>query len=196
MGARGGVGRGVYLADDANLTAIGPMIVYDLTCAVGHRFESWFPTGAAFDSQQADGAVVCPLCGNREIGKAPMAPRIARGAAGPAQSSEGSDGSDATDGDRTAGSGASRGTITQAPSASPAPAAPAAMFDMLRQLRRHIENNCDYVGTSFPEEARRIYYGEVSQRDIYGEASPEEVAELKEEGIETQRIPWLPRRDA
>ena len=66
---------------------------------------------------------------------------------------------------------------------------------MLRHLRRHIETNFDYVGTSFPEEARRIFYGETSQRDIYGEASPEEAAALKEEGIETQRIPWLPRRD-
>jgi hypothetical protein len=170
------------------------MIVYDLTCAVGHRFESWFPTGAAFDSQQADGAVVCPLCGNREIGKAPMAPRIARGTSGRATGDNGNDGNE---GDRAAGSGASSGTITEAPSSSAAPAAPpAAMFDMLRQLRRHIETNCDYVGTSFPEEARRIYYGEASQRDIYGEASPEEVAELKEEGIDTQRIPWLPRRDA
>lgn len=167
------------------------MIVYDLTCAVGHRFESWFPTGAAFDSQQADGAVECPLCGNRQIGKAPMAPRIARGASGR------SAGDDGDESDRAPGSGGSSGTGTEAPPASAAPATPPpAMFEMLRQLRRHIETNCDYVGTSFPEEARRIYYGEVSQRDIYGEASAEEVAELKEEGIDTQRIPWLPRRDA
>ena len=48
----------------------------------------------------------------------------------------------------------------------------------------------------FPEEAQRIFRGESSPRDIYGEASAEEVAALQEEGIETQRIPWLPCRNS
>lgn len=171
------------------------MIVYDLTCAIGHRFESWFQSAAAFDAQQRESVVACPFCGNREVGKAPMAPRVARGTPAPAAErqvtveKEPGPAAVANGGGDGAGSGGggSDGGVS---------GPPAAMIDMLRQLRRHIESNCDYVGDAFPEEARRIFYGEASPRDIYGEASAEDAAELQEEGIETQRIPWLPRRDS
>ena len=62
----------------------------------------------------------------------------------------------------------------------------------VRKLCRKIEENCDYVGQDFAEEARRIHYGECQPRDIYGQASDAEVVELREEGVEFQRIPWLP----
>lgn len=162
------------------------MIVYDLTCAIGHRFESWFQSAAAFDSQQREGIVSCPFCGNREVGKAPMAPRIARGTPAPAAERQGTAGQEKEPAAPPAGEGGSDGGTSEPP---------AAMIEMLRQLRRHIESNCDYVGAAFPEEARRIFYGESSPRDIYGEASAEDAAALREEGIETQRIPWLPRRN-
>jgi hypothetical protein len=167
------------------------MIVYDLTCAVGHRFESWFPSGAAFDAQQESGAVECPFCGNREIGKAPMAPRVARGALPPIAGDARRESS--VDADSMP---AGAGVPAVASGLAAAPAAPAAMFEMLQRLRQHIEHNCDYVGAAFPEEARRIFYGESERRDIFGEASAKEAAALKEEGIEAHQIPWLPRRDA
>jgi hypothetical protein len=66
----------------------------------------------------------------------------------------------------------------------------------LRELRRQVETNCDYVGPRFPEEARRIHYGECDPRDIYGESTAEEAEALKEEGVEVQRIPWLPPENA
>jgi hypothetical protein len=66
----------------------------------------------------------------------------------------------------------------------------------LRELRRQVESNCDYVGQRFPEEARRIHYGEADPRGIYGESSAEEAEELEEEGVEVQRIPWLPPENA
>jgi hypothetical protein len=62
----------------------------------------------------------------------------------------------------------------------------------LVELRRKVEENCDYVGNRFAEEARRIHYGEVEERGIYGEATEAETTELKEEGIEVGRIPWVP----
>ena len=62
----------------------------------------------------------------------------------------------------------------------------------LLELRRQVESNCDYVGERFPEEARRIHYGESNPRGIYGETTSEEAEALKEEGVEVQRIPWLP----
>lgn len=66
----------------------------------------------------------------------------------------------------------------------------------LSELREHVEKTADYVGEKFPEEARKIHYGETDKRNIYGEASKEEAKELAEEGIDVAMIPWLPRSDA
>ena len=73
---------------------------------------------------------------------------------------------------------------------------PAQMRAALLELRRQVESNCDYVGPRFAEEARKIHYGDVDPRGIYGEATPEESRELKEEGISFGRIPWVPTSDA
>ena len=65
----------------------------------------------------------------------------------------------------------------------------------LSEVRRQVEENCDYVGADFAEEARKIHYGEVDKRDIYGEATGEEAKELHEEGVDFGVIPWAPRMD-
>lgn len=70
------------------------------------------------------------------------------------------------------------------------------MREHLGEMRRKVEENCDYVGDRFADEARKIHYGETDARGIYGEATDEQHQELVEEGIETARIPWLPRDDA
>ena len=66
----------------------------------------------------------------------------------------------------------------------------------LREIRDHVEKNSDNVGKKFPEEARKIHYGEAEERSIHGEATAEEAEELSEEGIDVQQIPWLPNHDA
>jgi len=76
------------------------------------------------------------------------------------------------------------------------PISQAQMRQMLVQLRKQVEQNCDYVGEQFAEEARKIHYGEVDPRGIYGEATDVESKELAEEGIEFGRIPWIPTTDA
>lgn len=76
------------------------------------------------------------------------------------------------------------------------PVSPAQMRAALVELRRQVETHCDYVGPGFAEEARRIHYGEVDPRAIYGEATAEESRELKDEGISFGRIPWVPTSDA
>jgi hypothetical protein len=73
---------------------------------------------------------------------------------------------------------------------------PAQMRAALVELRRQVETNCDYVGQRFAEEARKIHYGEVDPRGIYGEATIEESRELKDEGIEVGRVPWISPGDA
>jgi hypothetical protein len=149
------------------------MIVFDLKCAKHHVFEAWFASSAVYERQAKAGKVQCPICGVTEIEKAPMAPNVARGAAEPAQEQAG----------------------PPAPRA-PHPAQVIEAMNVLRQLRDSIEKNFDHVGTRFPEEARKIHYGEVEKRAIYGDASPEDARTLRDEGIEIGQIPWLPRHDS
>jgi hypothetical protein len=68
-------------------------------------------------------------------------------------------------------------------------------MEVMDNLRRHVEDTCDYVGVDFPEEARRIHYGEADPRGIYGEASENDTSALKDEGIEVHRFPWRNRRN-
>jgi len=75
-------------------------------------------------------------------------------------------------------------------------AGPAAYMAALRELRQQVEANCDNVGERFPEEARKMHYGEAEKRNIYGEATESEAEALSDEGIECQRIPWVPPHDA
>ncbi len=66
----------------------------------------------------------------------------------------------------------------------------------LGELRRRVEENCEHVGDNFAEEARKIHYGESDPRNIYGEATEQESTELKDEGVEFERIPWTPPHDS
>ena len=69
------------------------------------------------------------------------------------------------------------------------------VLEAVATLTRHLEENCEYVGEDFAEEARRIHYGETAERDIFGEATEQETADLDDEEIPYWRIPALPRRD-
>jgi hypothetical protein len=78
----------------------------------------------------------------------------------------------------------------------PAALRAAALMKELGELRRKIETTCDNVGDKFAEEARKMHYGEAKKRNIYGDATEREAAELAEEGIEVGRVPWVPRTDS
>ncbi|HEY8351799.1 MAG TPA: DUF1178 family protein, partial [Sphingomonadales bacterium] len=64
------------------------------------------------------------------------------------------------------------------------------------KIRAHVEENFDYVGRSFPEEARKIHYGEAEPRPIYGEATAQESRALREEGVEVMPLPFMTKHDA
>ena len=151
------------------------MIVYELRCSGDHAFEAWFRDSTAYDEQAAKGAIVCPDCGDTAVCKAPMAPRIARGRRDAA-------------GDQAGGEGGATRTYAHAKSAETRRA--------LAELRRQVEESCDYVGDAFAEEARKIHYGETDEHNIYGEATDDEAQELTDEGIKVGKIPWLPRTDS
>ena len=62
-------------------------------------------------------------------------------------------------------------------------------------FRKYIEKNCMNVGNNFPQVARSIYYDKKTSRGIYGNATPEETAELLEEGIDITTIPWITKSE-
>ena len=157
------------------------MIRYTLNCDHGHTFESWFANSSAYDKQAKRSLIACPVCSSSKVEKAIMAPRLGR--------------SDAVE------EPIAPPPAAPAPApATPTPAAPVAMMSpverelrsKLKELREHIVKNADYVGPRFPEQARKIHYGEVEHRSIYGEATPEEAEELNEEGIAFHPLPVLP----
>ena len=172
------------------------MIRYALVCAKGHSFESWFPNSAAYDKQAKRGLVTCPACGDSKVEKAIMAPtlsgtkkRAARPAPGRASAAEAP----------TAEAPTTEAPVAGAPTTDAAKA-PVAMMSpqerefraKLKELRDHLTKNADYVGQKFPEEARKMHYGEIDHRSIYGEASPQQAKDLHEEGIEFHPLPVLP----
>jgi hypothetical protein len=126
--------------------------------------------------------VTCPICNSAKVEKTIMAPRVVgtkkRGAAPAPATAPGA---------------------AETPAAADAPK-PVAMVspqerelrNKLKELREHLIKNADYVGQKFPEEARKMHYGEIEHRSIYGEASPDQAKELHEEGIEFHPLPVLP----
>ncbi len=135
------------------------MKVLNLRCGQHHAYEGWFASEADFVSQQERGIVACPLCGDTATVRLPSAPRL---------------------------------NVSR--HAAPAEAARAAGTEMtlqsqwLRAVRQVIDSTED-VGERFPEEARRIHYGEVEERGIRGRATREDADALREEGIGVMSLP-------
>lgn len=174
------------------------MILYVLKCTVDHRFEAWFRNSEAFDTQAASGAVSCPVCGDVSITKAPMAPMIGKGRSGKSASQPSADQAEEARAVAEVAAGQAMERVVEEVQANPSQAEEIAgeMRRHLTDLRKSVEDNCDYVGDRFAEEARRMHYGEAETRGIYGEASEDDAAELREEGVNVHRIPWLPRTNS
>ena len=145
------------------------MIRYALNCDQGHEFDSWFQSSSAYDKQIKRGLLACPHCGSAKVDKAIMAPRLS-------------------------------GTNKEEAEPVAAKKAPVAMLSpqeqeirsKLKELRDHLTKNAENVGQKFPDEARKMHYGDIEHRSIYGEASPEEAKDLADEGIEFHPLPILP----
>lgn len=161
------------------------MKVFDLCCAHGHGFEGWFGSDDDFRRQLDDGLLECPLCADRLITKRPSAPRLNLSGARESGAVRARDASvSAAPGPAAdAAEGAGRSGSSEA---TPAPAALQAMW---LQAVSHVLKNTEDVGERFPEEVRRIHYGEVEHRGIRGQATPEQRAELADEGIEVMALP-------
>lgn len=154
------------------------MIHYALRCSRDHAFDGWFANSTGFDAQVKRGLVECPTCGDRAVERGLMAPALSR-------------------------KGNAAVSKTPDPIPQPSPPAMAVVPDRLpahiraglQKMRAEVERNCDYVGTDFAAEARRIHDGESAPRGIYGESTVEQAEALAEDGIAVSRIPWVPRAD-
>lgn len=142
------------------------MIVYDLECEHGHRFEGWFGSASEFDTQIADKLLACPVCSSGNVVRRPSASYVNTGA------------SDTPHRDQQE----SRSASVPQQYANVPP-------EIVAKVIEHIVNNTEDVGNRFPEEARKIYYKEAPERHIRGVASPVEVDSLRDEGIEVVSLP-------
>jgi hypothetical protein len=157
------------------------MIRYALACDKVHVFESWFQNSAAYDTQVKAALITCPVCNSAKVEKTLMAPGVVgakkRAGAPPASPSSPRPAADTAD------------TATPVAMMSPQEQE---FRKKLKELRDHLTKNADYVGQKFPEEARKMHYGDIEHRSIYGDASPDQAKELHEEGIEFHPLPVLP----
>jgi hypothetical protein len=153
------------------------MIIYELTCTAGHRFEGWFGSAADFARQSEADLVRCPLCDDTEVAIVPSAKvAVSKVAVG-------------------------RGERERATATPPKPAPAAAEMmaglppELVRKLRETVLAT-ENVGRRFPEEARRIHYAETPARPIRGQASASEAEALHDEGIEFASLPAFLTRES
>jgi hypothetical protein len=154
------------------------MIHYNLRCKKGHAFESWFQSSSAYEVQEKRQLVSCPVCGSTEVERAIMAPQIV-----------------SKKGRESAPSEPAPAPATEVTAPAPTPLLMAQEQELrakLRELRDHIVKNADNVGERFPTEARKMHYGDIEHRPIFGEASPDEARSLIDEGVEVMPLPVLP----
>jgi|AP95_1055475.scaffolds.fasta_scaffold119785_2 hypothetical protein len=153
------------------------MILYDLRCSQGHKFEAWFKDSGSYDKQAKRGDVECPVCSDTSVEKAIMAPRLSSS---------------------TRKKGLEHDTpISRGPhSDERASEVAREILDAVGKVQRHVEENCDYVGDKFADEARAIHHGDSEERGIYGEATKSEVEDLLDEDIPVMPVPGMKRKNS
>ncbi len=136
------------------------MIKFDLICGNKHVFEASFDDSSSFERQKKKKQIECPYCNSSNVSKSVMAPNISN-------------------------KSSSSIKINREKNK---------LFSnynkQLNKIKSEIEKNFTYVGKKFPEEARKIHYGEAKDKPIYGEATEKESQELVDEGISLVRLPF------
>ncbi|MGI9356874.1 MAG: DUF1178 family protein [Rhizobiaceae bacterium] len=138
------------------------MIRFNLSCNEDHDFDGWFSSSEDFDKQRKRGLIACPYCDSTRVSKSLMAPSV------------------------------STGRSKNAVAVATVDAHRRELIGKMKELREAITSNAENVGQRFPEEARKIHYGETEERGIYGEANREEVESLLDEGVEIAPLPPVP----
>lgn len=140
------------------------MIVFDLKCGQAHVFEAWFGSSTDYEDQRGRGLIECPFCGDKDVGKAAMAPRLGSKVVEDAPA-----------------------PVATAP--SPPPEMKALMTAMA-QLQSKMLDKSEWVGRRFADEARAMHLGEKDHRTVHGQATPAEAKALAEEGVDVLALPF------
>ena len=160
------------------------MKVFDLSCLKNHRFEGWFQSAADYDDQHARGLLICPNCADANIRKLLSAPRLnlSGGTGAVAIASEVVSGAQPQE---------RAGNAPALPSAAKTNSHPniEQMQALWYRVAEEIVRNTEDVGADFAEQARKIHYREAPERAIRGRATPEQAAQLVDEGIELFSMP-------
>lgn len=153
------------------------MIVFDLTCQHGHRFEGWFGSSDDYANQHARGLVTCPQCGSADVMKAPMAPAV------PAKSNSRAPAAKAL-------APAQDGGDLHPVSSQPMPVEVQKALAALAKAQAQALKSSTWVGDRFAEKSRAMHYGEADEAPIHGRASVEEAKSLIDEGIAVAPLPF------
>jgi hypothetical protein len=151
------------------------MIVYDLACSDGHRFEGWFGSSGDFEDQRARGLLVCPQCGASDVTKAPMAPAV------PAKGNSRQE---------VLPPEAPRPPEARAMANTPMPPEMKKALAALAKAQAEALKSSTWVGDKFAEETRKMHYGERDEAPIHGQASLAEAKALIEEGVPVAPLPF------
>ncbi|SMX23435.1 DUF1178 family protein [Boseongicola aestuarii] len=147
------------------------MIRYNLKCENAHQFESWFQSAEAYQSLASAGMVECPGCGSQKVEKTLMSPGVT-----------------------TSRKKAATPVEAGSHDAQPVMSAPdPKMAEAMAKLRKHVEQNSDYVGSNFAKEATAMHLGDKPSRSIYGEVAPEDAKRLAEDGVPAVPLPFIPK---
>jgi hypothetical protein len=166
------------------------MKVLNLRCMQQHLFEGWFASENDFQSQLSRGLIECPICADKCVQKLLSAPRLNL-SGHTTQDSSGPSGQLASVSDLAVSPGKGAKTPNPAPAVVPNGRSHVGQAEFLKAWR-YVLTHTEDVGSRFAEEARRMHYGEREARDIRGQTSVREAAELMDEGIEIIPVPLLP----
>jgi len=144
------------------------MVVYDLICARGHRFEGWFDNLKDLSDQLSAHILVCPICGDGQVSRRPSTFGLVKS-----------------------------GRTEEKPAETPPPSVPASMLEMFQkwaEFSQRLERDFDDVGHGFADEALKMHYGVAKRRGIRGLSTESQEEMLRKEGIEFLKVPLLTRK--
>jgi hypothetical protein len=162
------------------------MVVYDLICSRGHRFEGWFAGLDDLEEQLGKRRIACPVCGDEAVNRRPSTFGVVKSGRteAPAPPAEGNGGGGGVE---AAGSGAAGGGAAEGP---------LAFFQRWREFSAHLEKEFDDVGSRFAEEALKMHYGVTSRRNIRGMSTDSQEEMLRKEGVDFLKVPLLVKKQS
>ncbi len=151
------------------------MIKYSLKCVEencnkNEPFDGWFQNSVSFDKQIKAGYISCPYCGSLNIKKNLMSPSV-KTAKEPSPNIISKN---------VKHDELNKNTNKQMD-----------MMVILRNLKKEIQKNAEFVGKNFTKEAKAIHEGKSKERAIYGQAEAKDIEELKSKNIDVIKVPWV-----